>query len=126
MDERTLNFFSQFNMHEFDARLYEIRNMYESAINVNLDMSQSTDQAIQSEEINRLHRVNENLSNHALFIFSDKERKNNDMFRNFHYLSCNNGNRYQYELIGTGVGPVIKIRCPFCGQEQDITDYDNW
>lgn len=43
-----------------------------------------------------------------------------------HWKSCNNPSNFIYDLTGTGIGTVIKIKCPVCGEEQDITDYDCW
>lgn len=34
--------------------------------------------------------------------------------------------KYLYELTGTGIGTAITIKCPVCGEEKDITDYDCW
>jgi hypothetical protein len=27
---------------------------------------------------------------------------------------------------GSGIGTIISVKCPICGEEQDITDYTNW
>ena len=43
-----------------------------------------------------------------------------------HYKSCKNGSKYLYELTGTGIGTAITIKCPVCGEEKNITDYDCW
>ena len=31
-----------------------------------------------------------------------------------------------YDLQGTGIGTITKIKCPVCGAEEDITDVDCW
>lgn len=63
---------------------------------------------------------------HALCVMSDKESKTRRKFVEQHYKSCGNAGTYIYELSGTGIGTVIKIKCPVCGAEEDITDYDSW
>jgi hypothetical protein len=70
-------------------------------------------------EIARLHRL-------SLHRLSEKERKDEQDFRHTHYERCGNGNDYVYELIGTGIGTVIYITCPVCGERKDITDIGDW
>jgi len=36
------------------------------------------------------------------------------------------GNTYIYTLTGTGIGACIKVKCPVCGEEEDITDISSW
>lgn len=43
-----------------------------------------------------------------------------------HHQSCKNGSRFIYDLQGTGIGTIVKIKCPICGKEEDITDLDSW
>lgn len=35
------------------------------------------------------------------------------------------GERLTYEFTPTGIGTIIKIKCA-CGEEIDLTDYENW
>lgn len=62
----------------------------------------------------------------SLHLMSEKERKDEQDFRHTHYERCGNGNDYVYELIGTGIGTVIYITCPVCGERKDITDIGDW
>ena len=64
--------------------------------------------------------------NLSLHNFSEKEYKKDTKFRKKHYKKCNNPNRFIYELIGSGIGTSIKIKCPICKKEKDLTDIDNW
>jgi len=57
---------------------------------------------------------------------SDKEAKSIAAFRKKHYESCNNAGKFLFELVGTGIGEAISIRCPVCGAEENVTDYSNW
>ena len=56
----------------------------------------------------------------------NNEKKAERAFRDSHYKSCKNGSKYLYELTGTGIGTAITIKCPVCGEEKNITDYDCW
>ena len=62
----------------------------------------------------------------SLCNLTDKEDERINKFRNKHYKKCGNGNKYLYELTGTGIGTIIKITCPICGKQKDVTDSDSW
>lgn len=36
------------------------------------------------------------------------------------------GQQFSYEIIPGGLGNVVIIKCNHCGEERDITDYENW
>ena len=78
------------------------------------------------EEIQKLEAEIEQLRRLSLHVMSEKEREDEQSFRNAHYDKCDNGNDYVYELIGTGIGTVISIKCPVCGEVKDITDIRSW
>ena len=78
------------------------------------------------EEIEKKNKTIENLYSHSLIQLSDKELLEVKEFRKIHYEKCKNGNDFIYELIGTGLGTCIKIKCPKCKKEKDITDTENW
>ena len=68
----------------------------------------------------------------SLMNMSDKEYEADRQFRTRHWAMHNggkskcDGNTYWYELSGTGIGTCIKIKCPICEEEKDITDTDSW
>lgn len=67
----------------------------------------------------------------SLLVMTEKEAESEIRFRDEHAhfrgtkMSLFHST-FQYEITGTGIGTILKIRCPQCGQEQDITDYDAW
>lgn len=61
----------------------------------------------------------------SIAVLSPVEYERAKTFREKHYQSCKN-NRYIYDLEGTGIGTIVKIKCPVCGEEKDITDLDSW
>ncbi len=36
------------------------------------------------------------------------------------------GEYFAYFFIPTGLGAIARIKCNVCGEELDLTDYDNW
>ena len=83
-------------------------------------------------EIQKYKDENKKLRSCSLLLMSDKEREAERNFRYKHYEKCARplkdkiGTTYIYELSGTGLGTIIKITCPICGQAEDITDIDSW
>ena len=78
------------------------------------------------EEIQKLERQVDELRRYSLHVMSEKEHTENAAFQAEHYMKCKNGNRFQYELIGTGIGTVLYVRCPVCGEQKNITDLNSW
>lgn len=68
----------------------------------------------------------DDIRKHSLLIMSDREMQKDKAFRQYHYITCRNGNHFQYDLTGVGVGTIIEITCPKCGIKEDITDIDSW
>lgn len=63
----------------------------------------------------------ENLQKHAIISTDNKTRPILEGFRKKHYKKCGNDNHYIYDVIGTGLGPIIKVCCPKCKKEIDIS-----
>ena len=67
----------------------------------------------------------------SLIILSNTERQRINSFKMEHYEKCsqhkkNAGNTYIYTITATGIGSIIKIKCPICGEEIDVTDTEGW
>ena len=84
-------------------------------------------------EIQKYKDKIDELYSRSLLLMSDKEAEAEYNFRQRHYEQCalplnskSAGSTYIYELTGTGLGTIIKITCPICGQSEDITDIDSW
>ena len=78
------------------------------------------------EELIKKDKIIERLHKNSLLQMSDLETQKEKEFREIHYKSCKNGNRFQYEIVGTGIGNCISIKCPICNKEEDITDTSCW
>lgn len=66
------------------------------------------------------------LYKNSLYIMQGKESQNEQDFRERHYQKCHNHGHYRYDLEGTGIGTIISITCPICGEIEDITDSESW
>ena len=84
------------------------------------------------DKIQELTKELKHTLRNSLMNMSDKEYEADRQFRTRHWAMHNggkskcDGNTYWYELSGTGIGTCIKIKCPICGEEKDITDTDSW
>lgn len=77
------------------------------------------------EEIVRFKKEIERLWNNSIYVCIGKEKEMYNEFKTKHYKSCGTSNTI-IELTPTGIGTVIRVKCPICGEEVDITDIDCW
>lgn len=78
------------------------------------------------EEIQKARKSAEYFRGHSLHELSDKEARCVAEFRRAHYESCRNASTFVFELAGSGIGEAISIKCPVCGAEENVTDYESW
>lgn len=78
------------------------------------------------QEIQELETQVAALRHRSLHVMSEAEYNLAENFRHYHYEKCKNGSTFQYELSGTGIGTIISIICPVCGERKDITDIESW
>ena len=62
---------------------------------------------------------------------SEKEKQAYEQFEEEHMhdrlISKYNGGRTPYLIpTGTGIGTLLKVVCPICGESKDITDMEVW
>ena len=85
------------------------------------------DEKFKDEEIKRLKEELDFYQRNTLVTLSDKQRENARHFQKEHYENCETGMiSFKYTIIPTGIGNVVEIRCPKCGEILDLTDYDLW
>ena len=85
------------------------------------------DEKFKDEEIKRLKEELDFYQRNTLVTLSDKQRENARLFQKEHYENCETGMMsFKYTIIPTGIGNVVEIRCPKCGEILDLTDYDLW
>lgn len=63
-------------------------------------------------------------------LLNDAENKAAGDFARSHYEGhCHRKNRVMALRLSadqTGMGYIVKVTCPYCKEEKDITDYDVW
>lgn len=78
------------------------------------------------QRISKLEEELKSIHEHSLLILTDYQAQADRKFKDNHYKSCSNGNRYIYEITGHGFGVCLEITCPVCGKSEDITDSSTW
>ena len=85
------------------------------------------DEKFKDEEIKRLKEELDFYQRNTLVTLSDKQREMARNFQKEHYENCETGRiSFKYTIIPTGIGNVVEIKCPKCGEILDLTDYDLW
>ena len=112
--------------YNFEKLVQCLREEFDCICEENDRLNQTLREWNKDKELQELYELAEWYRSHSLQTLSDDELCAIKEFRDRHYNSCGNGSTYQYELTGTGIGTAIKIRCPKCGEEIDVTDYASW
>ncbi len=99
---------------------------YDSIVELNESLRKKVAEWNKDEEIRKAVELAEYNRTPPYARYQITRRKQKRAFRDSHYKSCKNGSKYLYELTGTGIGTAITIKCPGCGEEKNITDYDCW
>lgn len=115
-----------FHEKDMDKLLKEVKDQFDNEKASNNRLRERLAEYNKDDEIIKLKEENDRIRRNAIDILSDDEAESAKKFRNIHWNKCKNGNIFQYELIGTGFSTVVKIKCPKCGEELDITDYGCW
>ena len=120
--------------NNFDKSIDQIKDQYHSMEESVEEMRQTLQEWNKDKEIQELNDRIKWIYNHSLCTnLSDKEIANLKAFRQKHYETCcgngkfkSKGNNWIYDIGGTGLGHIIKITCPECGESEDVTDIENW
>ena len=89
------------------------------------DYINARDKVYKDEVIERLNKELERYRNNSLQVLSDKEMSQFKEFKYSHYKTCGTSDVWIF-LSPTGIGTAIKLKCPKCEDEVDITDIDSW
>ena len=89
------------------------------------DYINARDEVYKDEVVERLNKELERYRKNSLQVLSDKEMSQFREFKYNHYKTCGT-NDVCVLLSPTGIGTIIKLKCPKCKEELDITDIDNW
>ena len=89
------------------------------------DYINARQEVYKDEVVERLNKELERYRKNSLEVLSNKEMSQFKEFKHSHYKSCGT-NDVCVLLSPTGIGTIIKLKCPKCGEEVDITDIDHW
>ena len=89
------------------------------------DYLNARQEVYKDEVVERLNKELERYRKNSLEVLSDKEMLQFKEFKHSHYKSCGTSDVWVL-LSPTGIGTAIKLKCPKCGGELDITDCDHW
>lgn len=116
---------------KFDAAEKHFRQKeieYQRTIRILRDKLKQCNQDKESILAEKLQLEDEiqSIQQRSISVLSPVEYDCDKNFRDRHYQSCKNGGHYVYDLEGTGIGTIVRVKCPVCGIEEDITDYEVW
>ena len=89
------------------------------------DYINARQEVYKDEVVERLNKELERYRENSLQVLSDKEMSQFREFKHSHYKTCGSNDIWVL-LSPTGIGTAIKLKCPKCGEEVDITDIDSW
>lgn len=109
-----------------ESSLAKIKESADYLVQRNRKLSEQLNQYDENTGIKAKEDEIQSIRQRAITVLSPVEYERCKAFREHHYQTCKNGSRFIYDLQGTGIGTIIKIKCPVCGAEEDITDVDCW
>ena len=89
------------------------------------DYINAKQEVYKDEVIERLNKELERYRENSLQVLSDKEISQFREFKYSHYKTCGTSDVCVL-LSPTGIGTIIKLKCPKCSEEVNITDCDHW
>ena len=120
------NLATELYMAEFHKSCNNIEVLLQRALDMAEHSREQAEKWNRDDEIQKQKDETKRLLTHSLLVFTDKECERHRAFLDAHYKKCGNGNKFVYTIIETGIGPIIKVKCPICGEEEDITDSESW
>lgn len=97
-------------------------NRQSSALN---DLRNRLQSFRKDEEIQRLEEEIQRIRKLSLLNMTSAERDAVVTFVSIHLRKCQSPS-FSHELSGTSIATAIIVRCPICGEEKDVTDYEAW
>lgn len=109
-----------------ESSLVKIKESADYLVQRNRELSEQLNQYDENAGIKAKEDKIRSIYQRAVAVLSPVEHERCKAFREHHYQFCKNGGRFIYDLQGTGIGTIVKIKCPICGIEKDITDAESW
>lgn len=124
------NTFDANYLHNIDKDIQSIQDKFQSLVGENIHLRNEIANYSKDVAIVELNNQIADLHKKSLLVLTDSEREELRAFKARHYemhkLTRHSSDTYIYELTGTGVGTLIKVKCPICNEEKDITDMGCW
>lgn len=120
---------------ELSARVWDTLKYYEAEQKRlqerNKELVERADEVVKKSYEDKIKGLQHRLSLSYGEFSSDKEKEAYKNFEERHIhdrlTSKSNGGRAPYLIpTGTGFGISLKVKCPICGEEEDITDTEAW
>ena len=120
-----------FSEEDFDDLLDKVKQEYHNMEARLADFVNEMTEWNKDEEIQLARYEAKTARENALVILSPIEKQRIEEFRRKHYKTCAqphkmSGSTYIYTITGTGIGEIVEIQCPVCGEKVDITDLESW
>lgn len=123
-----------FNILNYAANLIAQRNMddilngikakFERQENEIKKLRDKIDHYNKDEEIQKLKEEIEKIKVNSLFNLTDVEKKRDLAFKQKHTeMHDQDCSGFMYRIDYDAIGSFLTIKCPVCGEEEDITDY---
>ena len=116
-----------------ERNLKEIKDCFSKLEKQNFTLKNQLEEWNKDQEIEKYKKQAEDIRIHSLQYLTDNELKEIESFKKNHYARCAaplqnkaKGDTYIYTITNTGLGAIIQITCPLCGETKDITDTDSW
>lgn len=133
------------NLNGYSATVYEHNELtkmisdtiqyYEETqkrlIEKNRHLTEAAEQVVRKDYEEQINNLNERIRLSYGEFASQKEKEAYNQFEKRHMhnrlTSKYNGGRAPYLIpTGTGLGTILKVVCPICGESEDITDTEAW
>lgn len=95
-------------------------------INENAELRKKLQEWSKDKEIQKAEDKVRDVRRRSLLVLSDIEMDELVKFRESHRQSCKNLCHYEYDIDAVMFGSIIKVKCPACGEQEDITDTSIW
>ena len=112
--------------HDMKELLEGVQEEYDRQVSLVDYFRKQCEEFRKDDEIKKLEEQLSEVRHYSLHVMNEEEYVENAAFRAAHYMKCRNGSTFQYELTGTGIGTMISVICPRCGERKDITSFANW
>ena len=134
-DTDTQEFYEVSSAQELSKKVYDTINFYnnrcEELHKANQELHDQAEELVKKEYEKTIANLKERLRLSYGEFASQKEKDAYNQFVEEHMhdraTSKYNSGRAPYLIpTYTGLGPILKVVCPICGESEDITDMEAW